>query len=71
MLEADEYCCDILTQLTATRSALDQVGAELVASHVRTCIAGTAGDAAHSKAKKMSDEELMDELRIVLSRLVK
>ena len=71
MLEQGEYCCDILTQLTATRSALDQVGAELAASHVRTCIAGHGGATEHEKARKMTDEELHDELRTVLSRLVR
>jgi DNA-binding FrmR family transcriptional regulator len=71
MLDQGEYCCDILTQLTATRAALDQVGAELAASHVRTCIVGHGGESEHEKAKKMTDQELVDELRMVLSKLVK
>ena len=71
MVEQDEYCADILTQLAATRSALEQVGAELATSHVRTCIVGHGCDTEHDKAKPMSQEELLDELRATLSRLVR
>lgn len=71
MVEQDEYCCDILTQLSATRSALDQVGAELAASHVRSCIVGHGCETEHEKAKPMSQEELIEELRVTLSRLVR
>lgn len=71
MVEQEEYCCDILTQLSATRSALDQVGAELATSHVRTCIVGHGSDTEHDKAKPMSQEELVEELRVTLSRLVR
>ena len=71
MVEQGEYCSDILTQLSATRSALEQVGAELAASHVRTCIVGHGGETEHDKAKPMSQDELLDELRVTLSRLVR
>jgi DNA-binding FrmR family transcriptional regulator len=71
MVEEDSYCCDILTQLAATRSALDQVGAELATSHVRNCIVGHGCGTEHENAKPMSQEELLDELRVTLSRLVR
>ncbi len=71
MLEKGDYCCDILTQLTATRSALEQVGAALATSHVRTCIVGHGSNTEHEKARKMTENELLDELRTVLSKLVK
>lgn len=71
MIEQGDYCCDILTQLSATRSALDQVGAELAVSHVQTCIVGHGRDTEHEKAKPMSEDELMEELRVTLSRLVR
>ncbi len=71
MVEQGEYCCDVLTQLSATRSALDQVGAELATSHVQTCIVGHGAEMEHDKAKAMSSEELMEELRVTLSRLVR
>ena len=71
MLQSGEYCCDILTQLSATRSALDQAGAEMVASHVKSCILGHGTDEAHEHAKPMTQDELMDELKVTLSRLVR
>lgn len=71
MIEQDEYCCDVLTQLNACRSALDQVGAELAVSHVRTCIVGHGRDTEHEKAKPMSQDDLIEELRVTLSRLVR
>jgi hypothetical protein len=43
----------------------------LAASHVRTCIVGHGCDTEHDKAKPMSQEELIDELRVTLSRLVR
>lgn len=71
MVQSDEYCCDILTQLSATRSALDQAGAEMVASHVKSCILGHGTDEAHEHAKPLTQEELMDELKVTLSRLMR
>lgn len=71
MVEGNEYCCDILTQLSASRSALDQIGAELATSHVRTCILGHGQDTEHEKAKSMSEDDLIEELRVTLSRLVR
>ncbi len=71
MIEQGEYCCDILTQISATRSALDQAGAEIAVSHVQTCIIGHGGESEHERAKPMSEGELMEELRATLTRLVR
>jgi DNA-binding FrmR family transcriptional regulator len=71
MLDSGEYCCDILTQLAATRSALDQAGAEMAVGHVKSCILGHGTEEAHSHAKPMTQDELMDELKVTLSRLMR
>lgn len=71
MVKENQYCVDILTQLAAVRSALDQVGAELAASHVQTCIVGHGSGTEHDHCRPMSQEELIEELRITLSRLMK
>lgn len=71
MIESNEYCCDVLTQLAATRSALEQAGAEMAASHVKTCIVGHGTDQAHDHAKPMTQDELMEELKVTLSRLMR
>ena len=78
MVDEDRYCVDILTQLAAVRSALDAVGVELLTDHVEHCVSGcvhpgAGGDhsAAHPAAKKKSRQELLDEVRLTLSRFLK
>ena len=38
MIEEDRYCIDILTQIAAVRTALEQVGAKLLEDHVTHCV---------------------------------
>ena len=71
MVSEDVYCVDILTQVAAARSALDQVGAELAAGHVKSCIVGHGTASEHEHCKAMSQDELIEELRTTLSRLMK
>lgn len=71
MLQEDRYCVDMLTQLAAVRSAVDAVGVELLTNHVQTCVAGHASDHAHGCARSQSLEEVLDELRLSLSRFLK
>ena len=39
MLEKDAYCPDILTQAAAANAALNAFCRELLASHIRSCVA--------------------------------
>jgi DNA-binding FrmR family transcriptional regulator len=39
MLEEDEYCIDILTQVSAASNALKKVALELLDDHIRHCVA--------------------------------
>jgi DNA-binding FrmR family transcriptional regulator len=39
MVEEDRYCIDVLTQIAAVRTALEQVGAKLLEDHVEHCVA--------------------------------
>lgn len=71
MVQSGEYCIDVLTQLAATRAALDQTGAEMAANHVKTCILGQGTGSAHEHAKPMSQDEMMEELKVTLSRLMR
>lgn len=71
MVEEDRYCVDILTQLAAVRSALDAVGIELLSDHMEHCVAGVDEAAAHPAAKKRSQQQLIDEMRLTLSRFLK
>jgi DNA-binding FrmR family transcriptional regulator len=39
MVDEDQYCIDILTQITAASSALKKVGVGLLDDHIRHCVA--------------------------------
>ena len=57
MVEDDRYCIDILTQIGAVRTALEQVGAKVLDDHVTHCVAGAISsgdqDAAAEKTKEL------------------
>jgi DNA-binding FrmR family transcriptional regulator len=59
MVEEDRYCIDILTQIAAVRTALEQVGAKLLEDHVNHCVADAiaSGDEAEVSVKT---SELLD-----------
>jgi len=38
MVEEDEYCTDILTQISAVTTALDRVGLKILDGHVHGCV---------------------------------
>jgi DNA-binding FrmR family transcriptional regulator len=71
MIDEDRYCVDILNQISAVRSALDALGIELLAGHLETCVIKCSANAPHAKAKPMSPDELLAELRTTLSRFLK
>jgi DNA-binding FrmR family transcriptional regulator len=68
MVAANEYCMDILTQVAAARSALEQVAIELALNHLQHCVI-CRDEQAHPKAVQRSEEELLNELRILFKRL--
>ena len=59
MVDEDVYCIDILTQVSAVKSALQSVSIGLVEDHLGHCVqdavtsaaAGEAGSADHAQAK--------------------
>lgn len=71
MVEEDRYCVDILTQISAIRSALDTVGVELLTDHIQGCVVGHGSKTAHACAKKMTPDELVEEVRTSLGRFLK
>ena len=44
MMENDEDCADVLTQLSATRSAITGLGKEIMNEHITHCIAHALED---------------------------
>jgi CsoR family transcriptional regulator, copper-sensing transcriptional repressor len=58
MIEADAYCIDVLTQISATTRALQAVGLALLEDHLTHCFAEATregGAAADAKVKEASD----------------
>jgi DNA-binding FrmR family transcriptional regulator len=62
MIEEEKYCVDILNQIAAVRSALDQLGVQLLTGHVESCVLG-ADEGRH--------HDLLEEVRVALSRFLK
>ena len=59
MIEADRYCVDILVQISAARSALNQLAMQIVEDHTRGCVRR----AIHAEEGDEAIAELMDVLR--------
>ena len=62
MVEEDAYCTDILIQVAAVNAALNSFNKELLASHIKTCV---AEDIRNGKG------ETIDELVSTLQKLMR
>ena len=62
MVEKDEYCADILIQSAAVNAAVNAFNKELLASHIRGCVARDIRD---------GKDEVLDELVATLQKLMK
>jgi len=62
MVEDDLYCPDILVQVSAVTSALNSFNKELLACHIRGCVANDI---------RQGKDESIDELVTVLQKLMK
>ena len=53
MIESDEYCVDVLMQISAATGALAKVGQIVLENHLKTCVASamTNNDAKDREAK--------------------
>jgi DNA-binding FrmR family transcriptional regulator len=71
MIEEDRYCVDILNQIAAVRSALDSLGIKLLNDHLESCVLGHGTGTEHHSAQPMTQEQLLNEVRAVLSNFLK
>lgn len=62
MVENNAYCPDILIQSAAVNAAINAFNKELLANHIRTCV---ADDIRNGK------DEAIDELMVTLQKLMK
>lgn len=58
MVEEDRYCVDVLLQVAAVRSALDQLGKLVLGSHVETCVAEAFASGTAREREEKRDELL-------------
>ena len=62
MGERDAYCTDILVQVAAANAALNAFNRELLASHIKSCVAQNIRE---------GNDEVIDELVNTLQKLMK
>ncbi|AXI01364.1 CsoR family transcriptional regulator [Sporosarcina sp. PTS2304] len=62
MIERDVYCDDVITQLSATQSALNSTANVLLEGHIKGCV---------KSRMDAGDEEVLDELLTTISKLVR
>ena len=62
MVENGAYCADILVQSAAVNAAVNAFNKELLASHIRTCVADDI---------RQGKDEVIDELVVTLQKLMK
>lgn len=62
MVENDAYCIDVIRQVTAASAALNSFNKELIASHIKTCVANNIKD---------GNMEVVDELVATVHKLMK
>lgn len=62
MLQKDAYCTDILVQVSAVTAALNSFSKELLAAHIRTCVADGI---------RQGNDGVIDELVTTLQKLMK
>lgn len=62
MIEKDVYCDDIITQLSATQSALNSVAKILLEGHLKGCVVDRLSE---------GNEEVLDELLVTIQKLMK
>ena len=73
MIESDQYCIDILTQISAITSALENVGLSLLDEHLKHCVAGAVTGASASGDQVAADavDAKVEEAMKAIKRMVK
>lgn len=55
MIEEDQYCIDIITQISAVTSALENVSLALLQDHIEHCVAGAAAEDGEVAKEKLEE----------------
>jgi DNA-binding FrmR family transcriptional regulator len=62
LIEKDTYCDDVITQISATQSALNSVAKILLEGHMKSCVVERIQE---------GDMEVLDEILITIQKLMK
>ncbi len=68
MIDEDRYCIDILTQLGAVDTALEQVAIKVLEDHVQHCVANALASGDPEAAREKSGELLAAVQRFAKTR---
>lgn len=63
MVEEERYCVDILTQISAVRSAVNKVGTIILENHMKGCVT--------ESIKEGNSEDMIQELMATINKFVK
>ena len=63
MVEDERYCIDILTQISAVRSAINKVGSIILENHIKGCVVNSI--------KEDNSEESIAELMRTIDKFTK
>ncbi len=55
MLDSDAYCVDILTQVSAIRSALTSFSKELLSTHIKECVVSDIKNDNYATVEELCD----------------
>ncbi|MBP3041533.1 metal-sensitive transcriptional regulator [Bacillaceae bacterium Marseille-Q3522] len=62
LIECDTYCDDVITQISATQSALNSVAKILLEGHMKNCVVDRIQE---------GDMEVLDEFLVTIQKLMK
>ncbi|MGD7024122.1 metal-sensing transcriptional repressor [Rossellomorea vietnamensis] len=62
LIENDTYCDDVITQISATQSAMNSVAKLLLEGHMKTCVLERIQE---------GDTEVLDEVLVTIQKLMK
>ena len=68
MVEEERYCIDILTQVGAAMTALENVGLKVLEDHVTHCVAGAISSGDEAAAREKTGELLAAVQRFAKTR---